>query len=250
MPLQTDKLLDLLDSAETVGAEIASKIAPWLAPLLSAIIVSQAVTHAPFAWPIWQSILLGATLELMGLATLSTLMMLYSYRQRQPDDRKPSLFPLVLAGGGVAVYVGTVASITVLLKLPSLAVYAETVSVLVYTGILLLAITAAVNLTIRRDHYRLLNQVTTRKMAQTTRRRRPVNKRPADQTNDERRANLTQANAARQPTQADYNRAAHLRDEGLTWREVANQIGRSESTAKTWAKRAVQPAQISTNGHH
>ena len=241
--MQTNKFLQTLDDAEIIGAEVASKLAPWLAPLLSSVVVAQAVTGKPFEWSWWQAVLLGATVELMGLATLSTAMMIYSHRQQQADN-KPPLTPLLLALAGVVVYMATVAAITVLLKVPVLTDYAEWISPLVFVGILMLAITASVNLTVRRDHYRLVHP---QKSAQTGRRRKPTNKRPADQTREEKLANLDRANDARRPTQADYNYAARLRGEGYTWPEVAGKINRSPSTAKTWAGKASQQP-VSANG--
>lgn len=225
------KFLNYLDNIEPIGAEIASKLALWLAPLLSAIIVSQAVLQPPFNWEMWQAILLGSTLELMGIAVLSTSMLLYSHRSRQPANRKPSLLPLFLSTVSVAVYAATVAIITVALKWPDLMAYANYISPLVYVGVLLLAITSAVNLTLRRDHFRLVNQPN----APGSRRKPAGRKRPGEQTNEERLANLETANATRRPTATDYNRAAQLRASGLTWPEVATKIDRSVSTAKNWA---------------
>ena len=241
MTIQT--ILDHLDSAETIGAEIASKLAPWLAPLLSAVVVGQAVLKPPFSWAMWQAVLLGATLELMGIAVLSTAMLLYSYRTRQPSDRKPPVMPFVLSVGSVAVYALTVASITVALKLPVLAGYGEWVIPFVYIGVLLLAIVSAVNLTIRRDHYRLTQQPKPATKPRKLTAKQTSRKRPTDQSGDERLANLAAANAKRQPSQADYNRAAHLRAEGLTWGAVADEIGRSVTTAKAWAGKAEETDQ-------
>lgn len=90
----------------------------------------------------------------------------------------------------------------------------------------------------------------------------PVRKRPNELSPEERLANLQAANDARQPTQADYNYAKWLKDgQGMTWPEVAEEIDRSESTAKRWADMAEsweivkaqygpvnEPAAVHTNG--
>ena len=79
-------ILDFLDELEALGTEIASKLAPWLAPLLSAVVVGKAVMNAPFGWPVWLATLTGAAIELSGIATLSTALMLWSFRSdRSPD---------------------------------------------------------------------------------------------------------------------------------------------------------------------
>lgn len=50
-----------------------------------------------------------------------------------------------------------------------------------------------------------------------------------------------------QPTAAEFNRAAALKGEGLSWPEVAAQLGRSVTTVKRWAAQA-EPVR-SANGH-
>jgi hypothetical protein len=56
------------------------------------------------------------------------------------------------------------------------------------------------------------------------------------QSRAERLLNLEQANAARRVgNAADFHRAASLRAAGLTWEEVATELGVSQSSAKRWA---------------
>lgn len=244
--MQTTKLLTFLDELEAVGAEVASKLAPWLAPLLSAVVVGRAVMAAPFNWPTWLAWLTGGAIELSGIATLNTALLLWSYRTEQPDDRKPSAIPLALAILCALGYLATALALTVVLKiLPGF-------EVLAYGLFVVLALTSAVNLTLRRDHMRRVAPkpvkpaVTRPKSANG-----PVKKPVTQQTPEEARANLERANEARQPTQEDFDRAAMLRAEGMTWPQVAQALGRSETTAKRWAGLGEQPTAVvvSRNGH-
>lgn len=236
-------ILTTLDELEAVGAEIASKLAPWLAPLLSAVVIAEAVMVEPFSWPIWQAVLTGAALELLGIATLSTALMLWSHYQAAPADHKPSLIPLGLAALCALAYFGTALVLAVVIKTwPQLGP-------VVYGLFVVLALVSAVNLSVRRDHYRRIAPA--QRVSRKRTANRPVHKPPRDQSTNDRRANLNRANDARQPTQSDYNRAAQLKAAGYTWSEVGDQIGRSGSTAKRWAGLAEpvnEPQPVHTNG--
>ena len=139
-------ILDFLDELEALGTEIASKLAPWLAPLLSAVVVGKAMMNPPFDWALWLAVLTGAAIELSGIATLSTALMLWSYRSGSPY--RGSVIPLILAVSCAFVYLFTAFALTVVLKImPGL-------EVLAYGLFVLLALTSAVNLSLRRDHLR------------------------------------------------------------------------------------------------
>jgi uncharacterized membrane protein YhaH (DUF805 family) len=230
--MNTTKILSILDELEALGAEIASKLAPWLAPLLSAVVVGRAVIDAPFSWPVWLAWLTGAAIELSGIATLNTALMLWSFRADQPSDKKPSIIPLVLAVVCALGYLITALALTVVLKvLPGFQVVA-------YGLFALLALASAVNLTLRRDHVRRMQGTKKQPITRTKSGNGPVKKRVTELTADESRANLELANIARQPTQEDYQRAAMLKAEGLSWPDVATELNRSVSTAKRWASLA------------
>lgn len=85
-----------------------------------------------------------------------------------------------------------------------------------------------------------------RKEKRQLKRPTPVKRKPTEQSADERANNLALANAARQPSQDDFDRAAAQRAEGLTWHAVAEALGISESTAKRWAAQA--PTAVTVNG--
>ena len=136
--------LDFLDELEVLGTEIASKLAPWLAPLLSAVVVGKAMMNPPFDWALWLAILTGAAIELSGIATLSTALMLWSYRSGSLN--RGSAIPLILAVSCALAYLFTAFALTVVLKImPGL-------EVLAYGLFVLVALTSAVNLSLRRDH--------------------------------------------------------------------------------------------------
>src|SRR5262245_4703152 len=115
--MNTAKILSTLDELEALGAELASKLAPWLAPLLSAVVVGRAVIDPPFSWPTWLAWLTGAAIELSGIATLNTALLLWSYRTEQAGDRRPSIIPLLLAVGCALGYLVTALALTVVLKI-------------------------------------------------------------------------------------------------------------------------------------
>ena len=104
-------ILNFLDDLEAVGTEIASKLAPWLAPLLSAVVVGKAMLNEPFGWPLWLAILTGAAIELSGIATLSTALMLWSFRVDRSPNRG-SIIPLILAVSCAFVYLFTAFALT------------------------------------------------------------------------------------------------------------------------------------------
>jgi ribosome-binding protein aMBF1 (putative translation factor) len=57
-----------------------------------------------------------------------------------------------------------------------------------------------------------------------------------------------------QPTAEDYQQAARLKAEGLSWSQVAGELGKSVTTVKRWAAQADMPGHVaqpvlSANGH-
>lgn len=225
------KLLSFLDDLEALGAEIASKLAPWLAPLLSAVVVAEAVTLPPFNWSLWQAVLTGGAIELSGIATLNTFLLLLAHRADLPDNRKGSMIPLTLAGLCAVGYLVTALSLTVVLKL-----HPELVS-LAYGLFVSLALVSAVNLALRRDHNRRTSgqQVTPFKVSQ--RRQKPANDTVQNQDNEQRRRRLEQANDTRQDQKAErMNRALELLQAGMSQPAVASELGVSVSTVKRYAK--------------
>lgn len=215
------KVLSFLDNLEELGTDIASKLAPWLAPLLSAVVIGQAVMHPPFEWPIWQAVLTGAAIELSGVAVLNTALLLWATWSAAEPGKRPSVIPLALAvlcSGG---YLVTALALTVVLKAwPGL-------EVLAYGLFVVLALVSAVNLTLRQDHRRRTAQPkrTTRKQKKRASDRSrfvPGDMNALDQANQTRQATVQH----RRGQVADLLRAEHSQA------EIARQLDVSESTIK------------------
>jgi len=233
-------ILDFLDELEALGTEIASKLAPWLAPLLSAVVVGKAMMNPPFDWALWLAVLTGAAIELSGIATLSTALMLWSYRSGSPH--RGSTIPLILAVSCAFAYLFTAFALTVVLKImPGL-------EVLAYGLFVLLALTSAVNLSLRRDHRRRwagsipavkTNRIKTRGKSNKSRSglngsdrfrvRTPV----PDQTDEERWVLLEQANESKgQQIEERRAQVLNLTRAGKSKPEIADELGVSISTIK------------------
>jgi DNA-binding NarL/FixJ family response regulator len=222
--MQTTKLLTFLDELEAVGAEVASKLAPWLAPLLSAVVVGRAVTAAPFSWPTWLAWLTGAAIELSGIATLNTALLLWSYRAEQPTDKKPSAIPLVLAVGCALGYLITALALTVVLKiLPGF-------EVLAYGLFVVLALTSAVNLTLRRDHVR---RTTVQPKRPQVSRQKSASEAPKSSFVPGDLAALEAANAARfASVEQRREQVARMLSEGMSQPAIAQALGVSVSSIR------------------
>lgn len=230
-----NKILSFLDDLEALGAEIASKLAPWLAPLLSAVVVAEAVTLPPFEWSVWQAVLTGGAIELSGIATLNTFLLLLAHRADLPDKRKGSMIPLTLAGLCAIGYLVTALSLTVVLKL-----HPELVS-LAYGLFVSLALVSAVNLALRRDHNRRTRGEQVIPLTVSRKRNSGANdtvqKSIVNQDDTERRARLEQANETRQGQKAErMNQALDLLNQGMSQAQVSSELGVSVSTVKRYAR--------------
>ena len=229
-------ILNFLDELEALGTEIASKLAPWLAPLLSAVVVGKAMMNPPFDWALWLAVLTGAAIELSGIATLSTALMLWSYRSVSPH--RGSVIPLILAVSCAFVYLFTAFALTVVLKImPGL-------EVLAYGLFVLLALTSAVNLSLRRDHLRrrvVSNPALKAKRTRSNKKRSNLNgsngfrvRTPVpDQTDEERWLLLERANESKgQQIEERRAQVLCLTQAGKSKPEIADELGVSISTIK------------------
>lgn len=238
-----NQILSFLDDLEALGAEIASKLAPWLAPLLSAVVVAEAVTLPPFEWSVWQAVLTGGAIELSGIATLNTFLLLLAHRADLPDKRKGSMIPLALAGLCAIGYLVTALSLTVVLKL-----HPELVS-LAYGLFVSLALVSAVNLALRRDHNRRTRGEQVIPVKVSKRGQKAANE-PGQKIDDtERRRRLDQANENRADQKAErVNQALDLLRQGMSRPAVASELGVSVSTVKRYAKELNGRAHVGQDG--
>ena len=191
-------------------------------------------------WALWLAVLTGAAIELSGIATLSTTLMLWSYRSESPD--RGSAIPLVLAVGCAFAYLFTAFALTVVLKImPGL-------EVLAYGLFVLLALTSAVNLSLRRDHRRRWAGSNPAVKTKRTRTRGKSNKNRSglngsdgfrvrtpvpDQTNEERRLLLERANESKgRKIEERRTQVLNLAQAGKSKPEIADELGVSVSTIK------------------
>jgi hypothetical protein len=240
LPQAQEPLLLKLDRWEAAIVDVAVKIVVWLMPFFTAILLTLAL-QAALGLALWAAIVGAAVMELMGLAAMHT-MMGYFYEWK---GEQPAKVNFLLTAGCVLGYIASAFTIALLIKLPPEVTVqdvslSEVGKMLVPPLAVILSMLSALIGSIRASTYksRVLGvgqKQTFRKP--TSRASKPVRKRPdLRQTNEERMANLEQANEVRQPAQADYDLAYQLKYvEGLTWPQVAEQLGRSESTAKRWA---------------
>jgi len=236
-----EPLLLKLDRWEAAIVDVAVKIVVWLMPFFTAILLTLAL-QAALGLALWAAIVGAAVIELMGLAAMHT-MMGYFYEWK---GEQPAKVNFLLTAGCVLGYIASAFTIALFIKLPPEVTIqdvslSEVGKMLVPPLAVILSMLSALIGSIRASTYksRVLGVGQKQIIRKPTSRPSggPVRKRPdLRQTNDESLANLEQANEVRQPAQADYDLAYQLKYvEGLTWPQVAEQLGRSESTAKRWA---------------
>lgn len=126
--------------------DIISDLSPWLTPIPSAVLVSNA-TLRHLGWPEPVGWISGAIVEMLGISTVSTTMLFYNFNQskRQSDPALPWGVPAAL----VAVYLASTVVLTVLLDtVPLLARWSPVIFPI-------LALVGAINLVLR-SNYRLI----------------------------------------------------------------------------------------------
>ncbi|MCB0195552.1 MAG: hypothetical protein KDJ65_26620 [Anaerolineae bacterium] len=234
--MNAKEILNHFDEAETIIIEFATKLTVWLAPITAGVLIVIALTSPPLNYPLPVAILIATVVELSGLAfTATALRFFFDWY-----GAAPPVVSFAITTICTIVYLITALLAVLVAKIapqfggvmPALLVILSVSS----------AVVASVRSSTQRTELTAKPKRTRRRTAATSR------KPPSAQSPDERQVNLDRANEARQPTQADYNRAAHLKAEGLTWDEVGEAIGRSGSTAKRWAAQAQPKKEINLNG--
>ena len=168
-----DRVESFVDDVEGTAVDLVARLSPWLAPLPTAYLTATA-TVKHLGWPTAIGVIAGVIIESLGLASVTTALMLREYnatRRKIPDDWEPvdskggrrpyrgkvdPPAPFALTVALAAMYFGAVTALTVALDtMPSLATYAP----LVFPLMSLAGVTV---LAIRADHRHRLAQIAER----------------------------------------------------------------------------------------
>ena len=139
---------------EAAAITIVSKVSPWLTPIPTAwLVYDRTMLH--LHWPQWVAICAGITLELLGVAILSTALALYAYNRKKLKSHPVA--PLWLAVILVAVYLVTALLLVMVLDIaPGIAVYSQALFPV-------LSLAAFVLLGLRLDHQERVTTIATGK---------------------------------------------------------------------------------------
>lgn len=221
------------DAIESVLTDIASRLGPWLLPLVTAGLVYRAAVTR-LAWPIWQALTAAAGLELFGLGATGTALTLWGYNRskRKSDPTAPAGLAVALAG----VYFLVVSALVVVIEVLPAAV---TWTPLAFP---VLSLSAVGILALRLDHKARLDAVRTVRIERSAQRsgRTPAERTPND--------------AERQPnerrTEALDAIVAHVTEHpGASLAELARVAGRSKSTVSAYVGALVEDGRLRRNGH-
>lgn len=230
---QAKTILQQLDAAEVVAIEALAKIVAWLAPLVTGVLIADALHALAYSWPV--AILYAFVIEALAVAFISTAAFFFS----EWWGRLPAVGAFAVAAVCVIAYVAIALPVVTVIKA------APELGWVVPAGGVVLSLLSGVIVAVRSNWTKY--EITHAPKRAARRRKKtanePVNKPVLNQSDDERAANLSRANDARTPSQADYQRAAQLRAEGLSWPQVGQEIGKSASTAKRWAANA-EPVRV------
>ena len=139
---------------EAAAITVVSKVSPWLTPIPTAwLVYDRTMLH--LHWPRWVAICAGVTLELLGVAILSTALALYAYNRKK--RKSDPMAPLWLAVCLVAVYLVTALLLVMVLDIaPGIAVYSQALFPV-------LSLAAFVLLGLRLDHQERVTAIATNK---------------------------------------------------------------------------------------
>jgi len=202
---------------EAAAITIVSKVSPWLTPIPTAwLVYDRTMLH--LHWPQWVAICAGVTLELLGVAILSTALALYAYNRKKLKSHPVA--PLWLAVILVAVYLVTALLLVMVLDIaPGIAVYSQALFPV-------LSLAAFVLLGLRLDHQ---ERVTTIAAGKAEAKEERARKR-AEKMTQETEADAPSAQVAETATKtAQAQRLAELHPEWNRAR-IAQEIGCSAST--------------------
>jgi len=202
---------------EAAAITIVSKVSPWLTPIPTAwLVYDRTMLH--LHWPQWVAICAGVTLELLGVAILSTALALYAYNRKKLKSHPVA--PLWLAVILVAVYLVTALLLVMVLDIaPGIAVYSQALFPV-------LSLAAFVLLGLRLDHQERVTTIATGKAEAKEERAR----KRAEKMTQETEVDAPSAQVAETVTKTvQAQRLAELHPEWNRAR-IAQEIGCSAST--------------------
>lgn len=81
------ELLQKIDAIEVIAFELLAKTVAWIAPIVTAILIISALTDEPLNYHMGVAVLLGFTIEGLGLAFMSTMVFFFcEWRGRLPAN--------------------------------------------------------------------------------------------------------------------------------------------------------------------
>jgi hypothetical protein len=169
-----DKANNLINRSESSFVNLLSAIAPWLAPLAPAYFTLSHLTSDSFELPFFVAFSVALTVEMLGFATISTIISFWSYNRRRMAEYKKA--PLGTAMFAFFMYLADIMVINVMLDAVAISnnLVAEAWVVVIARAFLtLLSIPAAMLLATRTQH---------REMIDTIRREKEENQRVRKET--------------------------------------------------------------------
>lgn len=153
-----DRANAFINGAENSAVNFFSAVAPWLAPLVPMQITIEHMTgYLQFSVPVaWSA---GLVVEIMGLASVSTILRLWRHNQihKAEKNRQPLWLP-------VFVYLFYLAVILAVVALPELAQENQDwIAVGVKLLLCLLSVPAAITLAIRAQNTEIVTEIQERK---------------------------------------------------------------------------------------
>lgn len=158
-----DRINATIRSTEGSLVNLLSAIAPWLAPLAPAAMSWRHMIDS-LAFDQFIAGAIAVVVEVMGLASVSTIIAFWSHNRNYKDDRLKA--PVWIAVFTFVFYLGVILIMNVALDAANLAAlvpYREGVVIFAKALLTLLSIPAAVLLAIRSQHHDLLTDMETRR---------------------------------------------------------------------------------------
>lgn len=152
-----DKINNWIRDTEGSVVNVLSAIAPWGAPLPAAY-MSFAHMNNPLVlnFPVYISIPVAAVIEILGFATVSTILNFWSYNRKYTDEKKQA--PVGITVFAFCFYLSIVLIMNVLVDATTGTEYAKWAIIGVRALLTLMSIPAALVLAVRTQHQNVLHE--------------------------------------------------------------------------------------------